>query len=177
MKVSVTLLFLLNIAFITANIEQDKLPPAVLIAILARNKAHVLPYFFSYLEDLDYPKERLGIWIRSDYNEDRSIQIIDTWLNTTQNLYHTINRKYRLDKGRRRTENSISDWPYERQTHVINLKEEALNFARKNWYDYVLFLDADVLLTNENTLHELIKLNLPVVAPMLTSDTTYSNFW
>lgn len=36
--------------------------PTVLVATLIRNKAHVLPYFFGQLENLDYPKERMAIW-------------------------------------------------------------------------------------------------------------------
>lgn len=34
----------------------------VVIAILIRNKAHTLPYFFTCLERLDYPKDRLILW-------------------------------------------------------------------------------------------------------------------
>lgn len=36
--------------------------PSVFIAILARNTAHTLPYFFSYIDRLEYPKDRLYIW-------------------------------------------------------------------------------------------------------------------
>lgn len=38
-------------------------------------------------------------------------------------------------------------------------------------------LDADVFLTNPNTLDELILKNETVVAPLLKSDGLYSNFW
>jgi len=34
----------------------------VFLAILARNTAHTLPYFFSYIDRLDYPKDRMHIW-------------------------------------------------------------------------------------------------------------------
>lgn len=177
---SVSLLLLLTTIQLTKSqhIHQEKESPAVLISILIRNKAHVLPYFFSFLENLNYPKNRVGLFIRSDHNIDNSIQIIDAWLNSTQNAYHTVNKKYKLDNAKRRSEKSESDWPYERLTHVINMKEEALNFARKNWYDYILFLDADVLLSNGNVLQNLIALDKPVVAPMIsTSEREYSNFW
>lgn len=36
--------------------------PTVLITLLVRNKAHILPLFLSYLEQLDYPKQRIAIW-------------------------------------------------------------------------------------------------------------------
>lgn len=38
-------------------------------------------------------------------------------------------------------------------------------------------LDADVFLTNANTLNELILKNQTAVAPLLKSDGLYSNFW
>ena len=37
--------------------------PTVMVAILVRNKAHVLPYFLHYLEQQDYPKDRMSIWL------------------------------------------------------------------------------------------------------------------
>lgn len=36
--------------------------PTILIVTLFRNKAHVLPYFFSHLDRLDYPKNRISLW-------------------------------------------------------------------------------------------------------------------
>ena len=36
--------------------------PTVMVALLVRNKAHTLPYFFKLFEDLDYPKTRLYLW-------------------------------------------------------------------------------------------------------------------
>lgn len=39
------------------------------------------------------------------------------------------------------------------------------------------FADTDNILTNNQTLRLLIEQGLPVVAPMLDSQTYYSNFW
>ena len=39
--------------------EQD---PLVVVGILARNAAHILPNFLGYLENLDYPKHRMSLW-------------------------------------------------------------------------------------------------------------------
>lgn len=41
--------------------EHQKLP-TVLIVTLVRNKAHTLPYFLTYLNRLDYPKNRISLW-------------------------------------------------------------------------------------------------------------------
>jgi len=42
--------------------EMIQQAPTVFLAILARNTAHTLPYFFSYIDRLDYPKNRMYIW-------------------------------------------------------------------------------------------------------------------
>ena len=36
--------------------------PTIFVAILIRNKAHSLPWFFGHLENLDYPKDRIALW-------------------------------------------------------------------------------------------------------------------
>ena len=42
--------------------QQNLQKPTVFVAVLVRNKAHSLPYTLRYLEDLDYPKDRMIIW-------------------------------------------------------------------------------------------------------------------
>uniref|UniRef100_A0A2M4ARY6 Putative glycosyltransferase 25 family member n=1 Tax=Anopheles triannulatus TaxID=58253 RepID=A0A2M4ARY6_9DIPT len=160
------------------NVELTMQPPSVVVAVLIRNKEHTLPYFFTYLEELDYPKDRLSLWIRSDHNEDRSIEITKAWLKRTTALYHSVDFKYRTEPaGKRESEKTYTHWTEDRFADVIRLKEEALQTARKMWADYVLFLDADAFLTNPGSLRALIDLKLPIVAPMLVSDGLYSNFW
>lgn len=44
-------------------------------------------------------------------------------------------------------------------------------------HKHIQFLDADVLLSDTQTLRHLVALKLPLVAPMLHSDGLYSNFW
>ncbi len=50
----------LNASSVDAN-ETEKYPTLVIVTLF-RNKAHTLPYFFTYLEQLDYPKERITLW-------------------------------------------------------------------------------------------------------------------
>ncbi|XP_010210431.1 PREDICTED: uncharacterized protein LOC104565433 [Tinamus guttatus] len=59
----------------------------------------------------------------------------------------------------------------------MRLKQEALTFAREQRADYILFVDTDSILTNNQTLKFLMAQNKSVVAPMLDSQTYYSNFW
>lgn len=42
--------------------ESPLLKPKVMIAILARNAAHSLPYYLGCIDRLEYPKDRIAIW-------------------------------------------------------------------------------------------------------------------
>lgn len=42
--------------------ESEVQAPTLVIAIIARNTAHSLPYYLGALERLHYPKERISIW-------------------------------------------------------------------------------------------------------------------
>lgn len=118
----------------------DEKPPSVLIISLIRNKAHTLPYFFSFLENLNYPKDRISLFIRSDHNIDNSIEIIDTFLNHSSGKYHSINFKGKstpLVNGTYFNQESVADWTIDRFLHVIKLKQEGLDYGRKIWADFV----------------------------------------
>ncbi|XP_017776204.1 PREDICTED: glycosyltransferase 25 family member [Nicrophorus vespilloides] len=151
--------------------------PTVVVGVLIRNKGHTLPYFLTHLERLDYPKHRISLWIRSDHNTDNSIEIIKKWLYFNENHYHSVNVEYLQDADKYENESGPAHWTSERFNHVINLREAALNHARRIWADYLLVIDADAFLTNPRTLKSLISKNVTIAAPMLKSDGLYSNFW
>lgn len=155
---------------------QEKFP-TILVVTLIRNKAHSLPFFLSYLERQDYPKNRMGLWFRSDHNEDNSIDLIHIWLNKTSKLYNSVHFEFDSHRKRHQNESSPTDWPQERFSHIIGLKEDAFDKARQLWADYVFFVDADVFLTNADTINQLVSYKQPIIAPMLVSDGLYSNYW
>ncbi|CRK88475.1 CLUMA_CG002249, isoform A [Clunio marinus] len=151
--------------------------PSVVIVSLIRNKAHTLPLFLTYLEEQDYPKDRISLWIVTDHNEDNSKEILEVWLRRARNFYHSIHYQHDDSEKLRRGETNMTHWPEERFLEIIRLKEDALIAARKAWADYIFFIDADVFLTSSASLSTLISLNRPIIAPMLSSEGLYSNFW
>ncbi|XP_067012190.1 glycosyltransferase 25 family member [Anabrus simplex] len=157
--------------------SEDKIP-TVVIAIFARNKAHTLPYFLTLLERLEYPKERISLWVRSDHNEDNTLEILRKWLSSVEGSYHSVNAELLSSPPTRLgDEDGPAHWTPSRFTHIIQLREEALVAARQMWTDYIWFLDSDVFIVNPKTLQLLIKKGHTVTAPMLKSDGLYSNFW
>lgn len=152
--------------------------PTVGISVLVRNKAHTLPYFFSCLGNLDYPKDRLYLWIYSDFNGDNSIEVIEKWATRHSSEYNNVYiNTNSSSKPLHSDEEKSTQWTPEHFKHVINLRERALEFSRKMWADYIFMIDADVFLTNPLTLKNLVSKEFDIVAPMLISDGLYSNFW
>ncbi|XP_053971796.1 glycosyltransferase 25 family member [Hylaeus volcanicus] len=172
--VFISLVLLLTLS---VTCSEDSKKPTVLITILVRNKAHTLPYFLTFLEQLNYPKERIRLWIYSDNNIDNSIEILSTWLEGESNKYHGVEINFDKKSNGFEDENGIADWSTQRFQHVINLREKGVDAGRNMWADFIWMLDADVFLTNPNTLDELVSTNKTVVAPLLKSDGMYSNFW
>lgn len=158
--------------------DDEKLElPTVFIAVIARNKAHVLPYFFGYLEQQNYPKSRISLWIYTDHNSDDTEDILQAWAEAKSDNYHNVNLTREESDAFYADENGVQKWTAERYWHVIRLREEALNLARSLWADFILFLDCDALLTSPKTILDLVRANKTVVAPMLDSRSAYSNFW
>lgn len=155
--------------------------PKIMICILARNKAHALPYFLGQLEELDYPKSRLHLFIRSDHNIDTTAIILKNWTAAVSDFYGSIDYQSDQDNSDRpisyAKETGPFDWTEERYGRIIDLKEEALSLARGRNFDFILFLDVDNFLTYPRTLHRLIERKKPIIAPMLRSTSMYSNFW
>lgn len=44
-----------------ADFDHNK-PPSILIVTLFRNKAHTMPLFFTYLNRIEYPRDRISLW-------------------------------------------------------------------------------------------------------------------
>uniref|UniRef100_A0A2K5C5K2 Cerebral endothelial cell adhesion molecule n=1 Tax=Aotus nancymaae TaxID=37293 RepID=A0A2K5C5K2_AOTNA len=151
--------------------------PAVVLAILARNAEHSLPHYLGALERLDYPRARLALWCATDHNVDNTTEMLQEWLAAVGDDYATVVWRPEGEPRSYPDEEGPKHWTKERHQFLMELKQEALTFARDWGADYILFADTDNILTNNQTLRLLMGQGLPVVAPMLDSQTYYSNFW
>nr|XP_004671663.1 inactive glycosyltransferase 25 family member 3 isoform X1 [Jaculus jaculus] len=151
--------------------------PAVVLVILARNAEHSLPHYLGALERLDYPRARLALWCATDHNVDNTTEMLQEWLAAVGGDYAAVLWRPQEKARAYPHEEGPKHWTKERHQFLMELKQEALTFARAWGADYILFADTDNILTNNQTLRLLTKQGLPVVAPMLDSQTYYSNFW
>ncbi|XP_036389521.1 procollagen galactosyltransferase 1-like [Megalops cyprinoides] len=157
--------------------ESPLLAPRVLIALICRNSEHSLPHFLGTIERLNYPKDRIALWVATDHNVDNTTAILRDWLIQVQNLYHYVEWRPHEESRAFADEAGPKQWTNQRYEHVMKLRQAALETAREMWSDYYLLVDCDNLLTNRDILWKLIRENKTIVAPMLESRAAYSNFW
>ena len=78
--------------------------------------------------------------IRSDHNEDATPEVLRDWISLAHKNYdyHSINSEILSSPPNRlKDEEGPAHWTPLRFTHVIQLREEALDTARQMWADYV----------------------------------------
>ncbi|XP_052823543.1 procollagen galactosyltransferase 1 [Octopus bimaculoides] len=163
----------------STNNAESKLPPTVLIALAVRNEGHALPWVLGQLEILNYPKDRISFWIRSDHNVDNTSAILKEWASYAKKLYHSIDLKIDEKSFGYADEESPCHWVRERFIHVMNLRQKALEKAKRVWADYLFLMDADIVIENQDLFSILIQQNKPIISPQLnvSTDSLYSNFW
>jgi len=124
--------------------------PSILVAILTKNDAKYLPKFLKAMKELDYPKDKLRwVWI---YGKS-----IDNTLDIILNFHKKENYKF-----------EIYEEPVIERLLPSSLYNAELCNAFKDFYkeeDFVLFADTDVIEIPKNTLKEMVKVNLDIVAP------------
>lgn len=154
--------------------------PTVLLAIIARNEEHNLPTFFAYIEQLDYPKNRISVYIQTDHNEDNTTGVLNAWSKNVKDSYHKITVSSNDGLKTYNDASTVNHWSPLRYQQMMILRQNALDKARREWADYLFFVDCDNFLLNPNTLKALISKERTIVAPMLRlfdSKSGYSNYW
>ena len=65
---------------ITQRYAKNKPTEFVTIAILAKDKAHTLPLYLSCLEQQTWPANQTYLYIRTNNNNDDTVQILRDWI-------------------------------------------------------------------------------------------------
>ena len=62
----------------------------VTIAILAKDKAHVLPLYLKQIENQTYPASKIKLYIRTNNNNDDTAEILEQWIEKVNGKYSEI---------------------------------------------------------------------------------------
>ena len=151
--------------------------PRVLLAILAKQKAPVLPLYLKCLEALDYPKSSIVLSIRTNNNRDRTREILREWIKRVAGDYADVDYDER-DVAEPVQSFGVHEWNATRFKVLAAIRAESLRKAIAYGCAFYFVADVDNFLVPQ-TLRELVALNLPIVAPLLRHvdpASRYSNF-
>ena len=139
--------------------------PNVFLALLVKQKEAVLPLFLESLNDWDYPKENIFIYIRTNNNTDNTKQLLEEWIEEYGDKYKGL--IYNGEDVPEKVEQyDVHFWNGERFRVLGKIRQESMNQALLTDCEYYFVVDTDNFLFPE-TLKELVKLDLPIVAPFL----------
>ncbi|XP_077344367.1 procollagen-lysine,2-oxoglutarate 5-dioxygenase 2 isoform X2 [Lithobates pipiens] len=134
--------------------------PDITVGIFVEQPTPFLPEFFSRLLALDYPKDKLSVFLHN------------------REVYHEkhIQKFWEKAKGVIKTFKVVGPEEEITQAEARNM---GMDICRQDEQcDYYFSIDADVVLTNPKTLKILIEQNRKIVAPLVTRHgQLWSNFW
>jgi hypothetical protein len=151
--------------------------PRILVAILAKQKEEFLPLYLECIEALDYPKSSIVLYIRTNNNTDGTERILREWLERVGVLYAGV--ELDADDVADPIEHfGAHEWNAQRFSVLARIRHLSLQRALGWRCDFYFVADVDNFV-RPCTLHELVALNLPIVAPFLRSVGSgflYSNY-
>lgn len=162
---------------LSAVAEEDK---TVLLAILARDKEHTLDKFFNCIDDLDYDKKLITVYINTNNNVDNTEEVLRQWVKRNENSYGDV-----IFVSHEGDSKAVADtahhWHAERFKLLAKIRNESMQKAKELGCDYYFVVDCDNFII-PSTLKALVNKRLPIVAPLLheiprLNNGYYSNFF
>ncbi|KAM9713305.1 procollagen-lysine,2-oxoglutarate 5-dioxygenase 2 isoform 2-T2 [Menidia menidia] len=144
----------------TLDLSELKMFPKVLVGVFIEQPTPFLPEFFQRLLTLDYPKDRLQIFVHnSEVYHEKHIERFWEENRNVFNSFKVVGPEETLSQGEARN--------------------MGMDLCRKDAScDYYFSIDPDVMLTNRQTLKLLIEQNRKIIGPLVTRHSKlWSNFW
>ena len=150
--------------------------PKVLLAILARDKASCLDLYLKCIKALDYPKDRIHLYIRTNNNSDSTPEILKSFIEKHGGEYASVEfddteETPQLDQHRHH------DWNGLRFKVLGKIRNGSLAKTLERGCDFYFVVDCDNFVL-PHTLRKIVSYDLPIVAPLLAGDRgdLYANF-
>lgn len=147
---------------------------SIVLAILAKDKAHCLPFYLQCIYNQTFPKENINLYVRTNDNSDNTSQILLHFLHDHGHEYKSV---YYDDSDISSTLKLYKqhEWNPERFKILGKIRQESIDYAKRLNADYFVadcdnFIIPDVLDTMFK--HR----DFGVISPMLVTHFEYSNF-
>uniref|UniRef100_A0A7N8XRW8 procollagen-lysine 5-dioxygenase n=1 Tax=Mastacembelus armatus TaxID=205130 RepID=A0A7N8XRW8_9TELE len=134
--------------------------PCVLVGVFIEQPTPFLPEFFQRLLTLDYPKDKLRLFVHnSEVYHEKHIQAFWEENRDVFNSFMVVGPEENLSQGEARN--------------------MGMDVCRKDaTCEYYFSIDSDVMLNNRQTLKLLIEQNRKIIGPLVTRHgKLWSNFW
>jgi len=178
MKTFFLRLCFLLLSFSCALQAEEAADKTVLLAVLAKNKAHVLPAYLRSIDNLDYDKKLITVYINTNNNQDSTKELLDAWVEKNGAQYRSIIMESHEVAGASITK--PHEWTAERFKVLATIRNKSMQKALEANCDYYFVVDCDNFIS-PCTLKELIAKNKPIIAPMLRAVPepcdAYSNYF
>jgi hypothetical protein len=147
---------------------------SVVISVLAKDKAHILPIFLDCLLKQDYPKDKIHLYIRTNDNNDSTATVLKGFVDIHGASYRSV---FYDDSDIQPLIKCFGqhEWNIMRFKILGKIRQDSIDYAMKLGADYFV-VDCDNLIT-PFTLSRMVALRqFKVISPMLESRTAYSNY-
>lgn len=151
---------------------------SVFLSILTRNHGNYLPHYLRCIEELDYDKKLITVYINTNNNDDDTLDQLLSWILKNQKYYKNII----LDKGFDDPEiNKNSTWDDKngyRLFRMSQVRDRSIDICKLEKTDYYFVIDTDNWIA-PFTLKYLIQKEKPIIAPFLKvfdESCIYSNY-
>jgi len=149
-------------------------PDTIVFAILAKNKATVLPFYLECVLKQTLNKKHIHLYIRTNDNTDNTADILKKFIDTHGHQYASV---YFDDSSVSDSLKSYKphEWNSIRFSILGKIRQDSVNHAMKLGAHYFV-ADCDNFIIPSTLERMLEQKDLGVVAPMLVTKTAYSNF-
>lgn len=146
----------------------------VTIAILAKDKGHLMPLYLKLIENQTYPAEKIKLYIRTNNNRDNTAAVLEEWIEKVKDKYSEVHYDS-SDVVERVQDYSPHEWNNLKLEVLKRLRQESIEWAKaRNTHYFVA--DCDNFIVPE-TLERLVATGLPVIGPLLKNiDDPLSNY-
>jgi len=159
-----------------------RLMPLVQVTILARDNAEYLPMFLKCIENIDYDKKSLSIYVHTNNNSDQTAKILKQWCmdKQAQNCYYNVKfieqsfPQLKGKKGKHFTGNGGDEAWYAddgiRLKILSVIRDASLKHAVRTGADYYFVCDIDNFFPPE-TIRYCVEQDKPIFAPMMVENS------
>lgn len=159
--------------------EETAKDPCVLVAILARNKAHLLPTYLKCLELQTFPKDRTYLYVRTNNNRDNTEEMLRRWLDNHGGKYKgyeiITDRFEELDYDT----TEAHEWVHNRVRLdlLAKIRQQSLEMTLEKGCDFYFTSDVDNFIL-PHVISHLVSLDNDFVGPLLhcVGAASFSNF-